>query len=337
MSNWKSFLPSIKLIMVVVSLLLLGGLIWGGTYLGKILESDNAYKNKPLTGMSALTNEIIKSDIMNINKDSDNDGLKDWEETLWKTDADKTDTDGDKTNDGAEVATSRDPLKPNTAKSGRTPDDFLDISKVSANLASATSTPLEPKTKTDKLARDFIVQYFSIKGNAKLTVAEQDKLVADIMSKTDLNSDFTYKKYTEKDISKISGQLSKAVTDKYKQDILKALDTAHKKSGNGLVSEFDIILKAFENQTENQDSSEINKLAPIIKEYQLIVKEVLKIKVPNDLAKKHLDFLNNISAVSQGLPYIKENFEDPLSVFIFIEKYKNFLLATATALDKLGE
>lgn len=44
-------------------------------------------------------------------KDSDSDGLSDWEEVLWKTDSKKKDTDGDGTNDGEEVALSRDPLK----------------------------------------------------------------------------------------------------------------------------------------------------------------------------------------------------------------------------------
>lgn len=44
-------------------------------------------------------------------KDSDSDGLSDWEEVLWKTDPKKKDTDGDGSNDGEEVALSRDPLK----------------------------------------------------------------------------------------------------------------------------------------------------------------------------------------------------------------------------------
>lgn len=45
------------------------------------------------------------------NKDSDGDGLKDWEEAIWQTDPQNPDTDGDGTPDGKEVAGGRDPLK----------------------------------------------------------------------------------------------------------------------------------------------------------------------------------------------------------------------------------
>ncbi len=45
-------------------------------------------------------------------KDSDNDGLKDWEEALWKTDPQNPDSDGDGTPDGEEVAEGRNPAVP---------------------------------------------------------------------------------------------------------------------------------------------------------------------------------------------------------------------------------
>ncbi len=51
-------------------------------------------------------------------KDSDNDGLKDWEEALWKTDPQNQDSDGDGTPDGKEVAEGRNPAVPG-------PDDSL--------------------------------------------------------------------------------------------------------------------------------------------------------------------------------------------------------------------
>src|SRR3989338_8922620 len=52
-------------------------------------------------------------------RDQDEDGLKDWEEELWKTDALKADSDGDGTSDGEEGKEGRDPTKP-------APDDKLD-------------------------------------------------------------------------------------------------------------------------------------------------------------------------------------------------------------------
>ncbi|MBI4132749.1 MAG: hypothetical protein HY473_01445 [Candidatus Sungbacteria bacterium] len=45
-------------------------------------------------------------------KDSDGDGLKDWEEALYGTALENPDSDGDGTPDGKEIAEGRDPLKP---------------------------------------------------------------------------------------------------------------------------------------------------------------------------------------------------------------------------------
>lgn len=46
-----------------------------------------------------------------LSRDSDEDGLKDWEEIFYKTDPQNPDTDGDGTLDGVEIAKNRDPLK----------------------------------------------------------------------------------------------------------------------------------------------------------------------------------------------------------------------------------
>ena len=52
-------------------------------------------------------------------KDSDNDGLKDWEEVLWKTDPNNPDSDKDGVSDGEEIKINRNPAKPG-------PNDELD-------------------------------------------------------------------------------------------------------------------------------------------------------------------------------------------------------------------
>lgn len=57
-----------------------------------------------------------------IDTDSDHDGLKDWEETIFRTDAKNPDTDGDGTYDGEEIAENRNPLK-------KGPDDAQPIAE----------------------------------------------------------------------------------------------------------------------------------------------------------------------------------------------------------------
>ncbi|MDO8600781.1 MAG: hypothetical protein Q7R73_04255 [bacterium] len=55
--------------------------------------------------------EEVKTKLTTLSQDSDSDGLKDWEEPLYRTDANNPDTDGDGTNDGNEIQQNRDPLK----------------------------------------------------------------------------------------------------------------------------------------------------------------------------------------------------------------------------------
>ncbi|MBI5045580.1 MAG: hypothetical protein HZC14_01070 [Candidatus Niyogibacteria bacterium] len=68
----------------------------------KFLQTNKA-KNAGLTAESLA--------IADANGDPDHDGLKNWEETLWKTDPNNPDTDGDKTPDGQEIKENRNPLK----------------------------------------------------------------------------------------------------------------------------------------------------------------------------------------------------------------------------------
>ena len=79
-----------------------------------------------------------------IQRDSDGDGLKDWEEKIYGTNAEKADTDGDGTPDGEEIKLSRNPLITG-------PEDKLSI-------------PLPPPTngnKTEALANELIGRSFT--------------------------------------------------------------------------------------------------------------------------------------------------------------------------------
>lgn len=53
--------------------------------------------------------ENISADQARLLEDPDGDGLKNWEEALWRTDPNKSDTDGDGTQDGAEIREGHDP------------------------------------------------------------------------------------------------------------------------------------------------------------------------------------------------------------------------------------
>src|SRR3990167_6963602 len=58
----------------------------------------------------ATTLEATTTNSALLAKDGDSDGLKDWEEQLWKTDPYNPDTDGDGTGDGQEIKLGRNPV-----------------------------------------------------------------------------------------------------------------------------------------------------------------------------------------------------------------------------------
>ncbi len=87
-----------------------------------LLNSETTVENRPnLENLSAKT--VSRQAAGLALQDSDGDGLKDWEEALWRTDPQNPDTDGDGTPDGEEIAKSRNPLKkgPNDTLSSASP------------------------------------------------------------------------------------------------------------------------------------------------------------------------------------------------------------------------
>lgn len=98
-------------------------------------------KNQTLNNIVALSSEP-KVTAEPFNKDSDRDGLPNWEEKLRGTDPEKSDTDGDGASDGEEINLGRNPLIPG-------PNDFIieQISKLTAQ-APTTKKPVAPDTSS---------------------------------------------------------------------------------------------------------------------------------------------------------------------------------------------
>lgn len=94
-----------------------------------------ATKEKRIAGAPKTKEEALER----IQRDTDNDGLKDWEEKIYGTNPEKADTDKDGTPDGEEIKASRNPLRAG-------PDDQLSVAL----------PPPEDKNKTQALANEFI-------------------------------------------------------------------------------------------------------------------------------------------------------------------------------------
>jgi len=96
--------------LIVIFLLMLSS---GITLYVMTKETPESRLAKNLGKIVPLTPEqqkLVDSRLDELSGDSDNDGLKDWEELIYKTDPKNPDTDGDGTNDGDEIKQERNPL-----------------------------------------------------------------------------------------------------------------------------------------------------------------------------------------------------------------------------------
>jgi hypothetical protein len=105
-------------------------------------------------------------------EDSDNDALLDWEEALRGTDPENPDTDGDGTQDGAEVASGRDPKVAG-------PDDSIETvaATLDAKLSAEYAASRNKGTLTDQFAQSFAEQYVSLKADGGFTREDQQNLL----------------------------------------------------------------------------------------------------------------------------------------------------------------
>jgi hypothetical protein len=100
-----------KISILVAVLILLAGIIIGGYLVLKSGRGTASELSDILNGNS-LSLSGCEPNTNDSNKDSDEDGLMDWQEIqLYKTDACKPDSDGDGYLDGEEVASGYDPAK----------------------------------------------------------------------------------------------------------------------------------------------------------------------------------------------------------------------------------
>lgn len=287
--NLKEYLPSGQFSKTALSLLVLAGLI--GVALIYPEERVVKYSNQNAE-LEAGTLESIVSIAGNI--DSDADGLKDWEEALFKSDPNNKDTDGDGTQDGEEVKLGRNPTVPG-------PKDQLPKYNAEGN---SPESSFENLSATDKLARQLFAEYAQVKHSGGTIDAEtQKRLIQSVINSAEDNK--TIRLYTEGElvVVKDNSQLS---LRKYASD----MEIIQVK--NAIPEGKDTELTTFNKALNGDNFSELKKLEPIAARYDTIVKSMLNTSVPKEVVPHHLNLLNAISSISQSVKEMSKLEADPL-------------------------
>ena len=244
----------------------------------------NNNENQGLVYSNALIGDLV-------NMDTDGDGVLDWEESLRGTD----------------------PTKRNTNDDGTS--DFVEIEKLKA--AQGISEPTwseqnnENLTETDKFSREFFSTVVALNQAGVIDAATVDKLGSTLAD--EVSNSVPRKVFAIKDF-KTSGD------DKNSIQIY----------GNALASIFnkhaininagDILEEAITEDGEI-DVEVLNKLDPIIKNFNGIINEMSKINVPPYFLSVHLQTINGLEKIAENLADIKLIDKDPLAAMSAMSQY----------------
>ncbi|MBI5005400.1 MAG: hypothetical protein HZC03_02255 [Candidatus Lloydbacteria bacterium] len=280
------------------AILALGGGLW---WLASSRADSRSQSGALVFGNSSTTQAQLNSIAQ---KDTDHDGLFDWEEALWKTDPNNPDTDGDGTNDGDEVRLKRNPLVP--GPNDALPDDFLQ-KKISGD------TTDETLTQTQLFTRDLISTYLKLKQSDQFTPDNQKKLVdAFVEEAASRKTEMTVHIASELAIEESAGIIS---VSQYAQGI----ETAMRKSFT--YSFFGEELTVLRDIVQKKDSRSEAVFGEAEKAYRNFAALLLKMKVPRSIAKSHMALINSSLVIAQNFSDIQKLATDPLQALIGIKKY----------------
>ncbi len=265
------------------------------TLLAGVVVYKVFFEPKPKTKETAAVAQSVKADAT----DSDQDGLRDWEEELWQTDKNIKDTDGDGTLDGEEVRVNRNPRI-------KGPKDSLDQKE------QETASTSKPLTNTDIFARDVFAKYIALKqSGGEIDADTQEQLVqamlvnanGSLAGRTYYRTDLRVTPNSDTTSLLIYGNaVGQAVTDSF---------------SNKNRSELDII----KDSMQLGDEDILKELDPIIKEYTNFETRLKGITVPEAMVISHIKLLNHISEFTAIIKGMRVAYTDPISMLFAARQY----------------
>jgi hypothetical protein len=240
-----------------------------------------------------------------VNKDTDGDGILDWEEPLWGLDPTKTET------------------------TPGVPDSSV-IKKLKAEQSSSAPETsgdyTENLTETDKFSRELFSTIASLSQSGAMDEATAEQPSNDLMEK--MRNSAPAKVFTLSDI-KTTNDNSVAAITKY-INLVNTLDNnlIKKYPAKGTVTK---ILQKFVIDENNVDVSVLKDLDPNIKQAQEGISGMLKIFVPSELAQIHLDLINATERLMENMMDFQLFETDPVIAMSGMSKYEeNMHLYTLT-------
>jgi hypothetical protein len=282
---------------LVACIIALGAVIFALLYNGSSSKKPAEVKTLTVVG----NNDQQK--LLNI--DSDNDGLKDWEETVWGTDSHNPDMDGDGTKDGDEIKQGRNPLV-------KGPNDSLKNSAYSTfpGIPDSSSDNSQP---TGSFGKQLFATYMEYKQNGQdITPDVQQQIVGRLLNSNDIEIIASSSAFSQAQLNIV------ADTKENFQNYGNAVGTifindAPKTQSNELVILEDILAGGGDQKISQMDS--------IISIYKKLIPDLLRVKTPRSAAASHLAMINGYNDIIAIDEKLKLALVDPLNAFQAISNY----------------
>ena len=274
--------PSIKVSIIFLITILIVTSIISFTNYKKKLPKEEIQNSK--SGELNLSIEITKDPSL----DSDNDGLLDWEESLWGTDPKNPDTDGDGTKDGEEINLNRDPLTPGPN------DENYDIEKkISENLE---QIKVASEGLTNQVALELVNQYFTLKQSGQLDAETKQNLIQQI-------SATAFNEIKFEDVYSIN-----------------FIETFDPKDEERLITYANNIV-SIQTNTSFQSATLRDNITLLSELYVSASQNLVSIEVPNGIVQEHVALANNFYKISEIVKNFGKEKEDPLLAMFTLRIY----------------
>lgn len=278
--NIKKILPSKKVGSVVLSVLV-------------IFVAILSYMSFKNVSYNSSTSDILTVSGA-IDKDTDADGVPDWEERLWGTDPRNNDTDGDGVPDFTEIASRKDSLA----------------------AANGFGTSTYTLSETDIFARELFVTYSALSEQGSLKGTASDGLASAALS--------TAAKNVPKIILNSATDLKIVPQTESSNKIYRqSITDLSKVKGGVLGTEFALV-----NQGVIQNNGDVLRdLTSYTDAYNAYKVALLKIPVPANQVENHVRLLNNLNYISNTLPqmsYIQDDVIKGVPLYtVYIKSYQD--------------
>jgi hypothetical protein len=266
-----------------------------------IKSSSSIFKNEKEGAGLTVSTEVLGN---LLSKDSDKDGILDWEEGLWDTNPNNKDTDGDGTPDDVEIA---------------------EMKRLSG-MESEGSVDSENLTQTEQFSRELFAVVASLDQSGEIDAASVEKLTDSLA--TQIVNTPTKKVFTSVDIQ-VTENNSRETILEYNNNLNKIYQK-YPIQGNVLE-----ILQEF-NTSEEENVDILLKLDPIVKQTNNLINEISKTVVPRSIANFHLDFINALQRIKENVEGLELFESDTIVTLGAVSQYETNTILLEEAMTQLA-